>query len=193
MNIGDIALAFIGGIVFLVIVGGIAAVIYVQFRINKKQAEIEAAIQNFSTSLNSTLENYKQEIGSIVDGARQGFTGIRQDIKTSQENQEKKLSATMKALEKSFADTVGKINGDALQISAAKSIQAAARIERTANLLNQILMTHEVPQETNLGAEEYAPTDAGRTIYSATAIQDQVVMQEEAQDATGLFSHLATE
>jgi hypothetical protein len=169
--------------ILLIIVIGLAALIVLHLRAQKANRELAAF-----------LTQYKSDLTSLVDGARSSFTGIRQEIKTSQEKQDKLLANALKAHDAGFRDAIGKFNPTALEAASIKIFNASATLVRVASTLQALLVTHEVPESAaDLLPEEYA---AGDTIYSSiseSARLDQADQRSQAEEEAPLFSGAAAE
>ena len=167
----------------LIIVLGLIALIVLHLRAQKANKDLVAF-----------LAQYKTDLAGIVEGARSSFAGIRQEIKASQEKQDKLLAAALKAHDAGFREAIGKFNPTALEAASIKIFNASATLVRVASTLQALLVSHEVPEgAADLTPEEYAPSD---TIYSAiseSARLDQADQRAQAEENAPIYSGAAAE
>lgn len=188
------------GVLLVLLIGGMAALIVLHLRAAKAHRELltrmdvfaQETTENFatfSTSLAGVLTQQRADVGTMIDGARSSFTGIRQDIKTAQEAQGKSLAKSLKEFEAAFRESIGKINGEALFKASVENMRAVREMTALCITLKSVLADHEAPAAlTELGPEEYGPSD---TIYSRvaeTARLDEAAQDEAAAESAPQFS-----
>ena len=173
MNTASLILvALFGGALFVIVLLGVATLIYLHFQLKK---QVESAVLGFATAA--------REINESIAGARTSFSGIRQDVKISLENHGNQVADVLAKHQKAFEETVGKVNGAALEAACARSIQAAGQIVAVAKELKTLLYAAEggleTPQ-TPLAPEEYAPSDTIYAIRGPAAKMDDLASAAEA-------------
>lgn len=190
MNVAAIVIASIfGGALFIVILAGMAALIFLHLRAAKERAELTKTLTAFQEKMESITGQAKADLTGIVESAKSSFSGIRVEIKTSQELQAKALGKSLKEFEAAFRETIGKINGDMLLKSSMQALQATREISALCVTLKSLLVDHEAPAATSeLGPEEYGPSDTIYSQVSPAARMDAALEQQEAADAAPLFS-----
>jgi predicted membrane metal-binding protein len=190
MNVAAaILIAIFAGAFLVVIVGALAALIVLHLRMRKSQKETLAAFTEFTTGLDSALAKQRSDTAAIIDGARNSFTGIRQEIKTSQEAQANALARTLKDHEQAFRETMGKINATALEAASVRGLQAANRIVQVAQTLQAMLIEGAAPPTgTDLAPEEAAPNDTIYAMQGYTARLDEAAEQFASEELTPQFS-----
>jgi hypothetical protein len=192
-SVGLILASFLAGILMLLIVAGLAALIWLHIRSQRQMEELAKNLVGFSQELMDTLELHRTDTTSMIDGARSSFTGIRQEIKTSQDAQAKALAAALKAHETAFKDTIGRINGDVLVKASVEAIRATRELSVLAQTLKNLLADHAAPAATDLGPEEYGPSDTIYAMRNDAGRLDDSAMQDEADEQAPLFSGGMTE
>jgi len=188
-----IIIALFAGALFIVIIGGMAALIVLHIRGQKSAAELQKSMAAFISESKTGQESFQKELSGIVDGARSSFSGVRTEVAKALETQLKAVSKALKDQEQVFADKVGNINGEVLQASSLRALQACRDLSILTNTLRNMLVDHEVQPGANLAPEEYAPSD---TIYSRQGMvdrADEAAIRDEVDELTPQFSQGMTE
>lgn len=210
MNVvGIIALSLLAGIVLVVIIGGLVTLVLLHLRVQKSQTELVKALTEFTSKWESSsgqavdnLERlmedagkefcdiavqYKTELVGVVESARSSFGGIRQDIKTSQENQTNSIGIVLKAHAERFEAAMSRINGEALTRASIEALRALRELSALTVTLKNLLVDHQSPA-AELGPEEYGPSDELFVGQSDTARLDDVAARDEATIYATQFS-----
>jgi hypothetical protein len=201
---GIVLASIFGGILFVILVAGIAAMIFLHLRTQKEYRALSQQMntfakettrnfESFSSDLAAVLTQQRADVGTMIEGARSSFTGIRQDIKAAQDSQAKAIGIVLKKHEAAIDDLLGKFNGKQIEAAAIRIVGATKEMVRVASLLNQLVMSQDVMPANDLAPEEYGPSD---TIYgrqSEAAILDNAVLDEEAAEVAPQFSTGAAE
>lgn len=190
---GLVAISLLGGVLLVVILGGMCLLGYFMLQARKVAAghsgELKAMLDTQKVFLVSWLEQAEEVVSesrteneafsaenkAIIEGLKSSLTSSRAESRTTQAEFSKDIKAILKSQNDEMKKRVESINGEALQAASIRAINACLRIEKITALLQGMLLTHNEREEspTGLGAEEYAPDDAG-TIYdqNPTAKQD---------------------
>ena len=171
---GLIVISLFAGALFIVIILALAALIYLHLQLKKTVAE---AVAGFAAATASIQDS--------ITGARTSFTGIRQDVKTALETHGNQVADVLAKHQKAFEETVGKVNGAALEAACVRSIKAAGQITAVAKSLQALLYAQDggmepAPTAAPLAPEEYGPED---TIYAVQSPQAKMDALSEAADA----------
>jgi hypothetical protein len=172
---GIVVVSLFLGALFIVILLALATLIYLHLQLKKAVADV-------SVKFAATAK----EINDSITGARTSFTGIRQDVKTALDNHGNQVADVLAKHQKAFEETVGKVNGAALEAACVRIIKATGQISGVAKTLQAMLYAADggleppAPSATPLAPEEYAPED---TIYSAQSPAAKMDSLAEALDA----------
>lgn len=188
------------GALLVLLIGGMGALVYLHLKANRAHAELLARMEAFEKSiqesfssfgedLEATLTKYQGESVTLIDGARSSFTGIRQDMKASHDALAKGIAEVLTKHEMAFKESIGRINGEALLKASMQALQATKEISALCFTLKNLLVDHQAPAaETELGPEEYAPSDTIYTKMSEAARMDAAIADMEAADNEPQFS-----
>ncbi len=168
---GLVVVCLFAGALFVVILAALATLIFLVLQLKK---QVTTAVSGFTTATKA--------IDDSIAGARTSFAGIRQDVKASLTEHSNRTADVLAAHQKAFEDTVGKVNGAALEAACKRSIQAAAQIVDVATNLKQLLYAAEGGMEqppVPLAPEEYAPSESIYATQSPTARADALANAAE--------------
>ena len=142
--------------------------------------ESATANAEFIKAINVVLENHKN-----------AATSARAEQRAANEAFLKEARAILTTHHDEMKAITNSINGEALMTASARAISACIRIEKITSILSKLLQLHNEREESpsGLGAEEYAPDNAG-TIYdqTPTAKQDLIDFREEVEGLEGALS-----
>lgn len=190
----SVIVALFLGALFVVIVGGMALLVFLHLRLQKMAKELSEMMGNFVPQLKSSTEASQKELNRILEGARSNFSGVRADVSKALETQMKSVSKAMKEQEQVFAEKVGNINGEVLQAASIRALRACQDLSALTVTLKNLLVSHEVSQPgAELGSEEYGPSDTIYAMQSATDRADAAVIREEVEELSPRFSMGMTE
>lgn len=184
-TIGVVALSLLAGIFLVILVGGLATLIVLHLRVQKSHAGLVEAMAVFTAKQESSIGRTLEGLEKIVESARSSFGGIRQDIKTSQDAQGKLLTKSLKDHEAVFSEKVGAINGQVLEQASIRAMRALDGLNQLTNTLRNLLHSHEMRPGTELGPEEYGPSDELFVKQGDTARMDEIVNEAESATAYG--------
>lgn len=189
-NAAIIVISVFGGAALLLIVAALAALVVLHLKSQKVFKELTAQMLEYAQTMDTLLENNHEELGKQVEGAKQSFGNLRQDIKASQDAQKKALDGTLKKHEETFREAMGKINATALEAASIRGMKAAQTMEQVAGMLRNLVMAADVPVSpgADLGPEEYAPSDTIYDRQSTTGLLDERELQREAAEEAPLFT-----
>lgn len=189
-TVGVILASVFAGVFLVLLVAGMVMLIVLHLRSKKESEALRESMANFIKLSAETQNLQLQQLTGIIEGARSSFTGIRADIKTSQEAQAKALAKTLKDHETAFKETIGKINGDALLRASMQALQATREISALCITLKSLLSDHEAPAAmTELGPEEYGPSDTIYSRQSEAARLDQAELNDAVAEVAPLYSN----
>lgn len=192
-TLAAVIVAVFAGALFVVLIGGIATLIVLHIRGQKSAKEHAEIMADFMADLENLMNDAKQELGTIVGDARASFSGIRQEIKASQDAQSKSLAKALKDQEAVFEAKVGNINGEILQAASVRAVQACSKLSTLAVTLQTMLVAHEVQPGSDLGPEEYGPSDTIYDMQNVTGRRDDAALAEEAEELAPILSQGNTE
>jgi len=188
-TVGVILASVFAGVFLVLLVAGMVMLIVLHLRSKKESQALRESMANFIKLSAETQNLQLQQLTGIIEGARSSFTGIRQDIKTSQETQAKSLAKTLKDHETAFRETIGKINGDVLLKASMQAVQALRELSALSITLKNLLVDHETPAASSeLGPEEYGPSDTIYAKVSEASRMDMAEMNEAVAEAAPLYS-----
>lgn len=187
-TLAAVIVAVFAGALFVILVGGLAALIVLHIRGQKSAKEHAGAMADFAADMESLLESQRAELTSLIEGARASFSGIRQEIKASQDAQSKTLAKALKDQEAVFEAKVGNINGEILQAASIRAVQACSKLSTLAVTLQTMLVAHEVQPGADLAPEEYGPSDTIYDMQNVTGRRDDAALAEEAEELAPILS-----
>lgn len=187
-TLAAVIVAVFAGALFVVLIGGIATLIVLHIRSQKASKENSGIMADFMADLGTLLESQRTEMLSLVEGARASFSGIRQEIKASQDAQSKTLAKALKDQEAVFEAKVGNINGEILQAASVRAVQACSKLSTLAVTLQTMLVAHEVQPGADLAPEEYGPSDTIYDMQNVTGRRDDAALAEEAEELAPILS-----
>jgi hypothetical protein len=185
MNTAAVVLVsiFIGAL-FIVILGGLATLIYLHIQVRKAQTEMLAEYQESTEWLRKMAGDLVGEVSEQVSGARTSFSGIRTDIKAALESHGNLVADTLAKHEAAFQEKLGKINGAALEVACARAVKASNQIVGVATFLQKMLAEGAEPAtDEKLAPDSYGPEDTVYTKQSRTAAVDEAIFALEDLDA----------
>lgn len=189
MNTAAIVLVSIfSGAFLIVIVGALAALIYLHVKAAKRDALMLDAMEQHQLALGSLVEEATTQMMATIESAKASFTGIRKDIKESQTTQETALVKSLMLHDKAFQETMARINPIALEAASAKILHATGSIAKVASTLQALLVTHDVPEAgADLLPEEYGPSDTVYAKQSDSARMDQALERMETEENAPMY------
>lgn len=167
MNPAAIAIvSLFAGVVLVIIVGGLATLIYLHIQFKKQVATVTA---QFTATA--------KEITESITGARTSFGGIRQDVKTALIAHGNEVGDVLAKHRKSLDEMIGKINGVALEAACAHVVRSSKEIAAVAVNLQRLLYPIDGIEQGEvirppLAPEEFAPEDTVYVAQTATARSD---------------------
>ncbi len=188
-----IIIALFAGALFIVIIGGMATLIFLHIQGQKSAAALQKSMADFIAESKSGQESFQKELAGIVDGARSSFSGVRTEVAKALETQLKAVSKALKDQEQVFADKVGNINGEVLQAASMRALQSCRDLSSLTITLKNLLVEHETMPGADLAPEEYGPSD---TIYSQPSIVDRAdaaAIRAEVEELQPQYSQGMTE
>ena len=172
---GIVVISLFLGALFIVIIGALATLIYLHIRLKKAMADVSSQFNVAAATINDS-----------ITGARTSFTGIRQDVKTALETHGNHVADVLAKHQKAFEETVGKVNGAALEAACVRIVKATGQISGVAKSLQALLYAQDggmepaAPTAVPLAPEEYGPED---TIYAVQSPSARMDAESEAADA----------
>jgi uncharacterized protein YoxC len=187
-TVGFVAIAFIAGIVLIIVVLAVISSLWVAWDARKRTI---ALLEYLKTSEQARLTDL-EELRKILDGGRNVFQSVRSDMKGILDNNQSATQATLKLFEDGFRASLKNMNGKAI-LEAAKIIpQAVKHLEMVARSLSELITAAGESQGTPkewmevTRADEHAPQSESRISRSIYADQvDEGETEEEFNRVAG--------
>ena len=114
---------------------------------------------------------------------------LRGDVKSSWDGQVKAIAGVLELNQAAISASIDKIDAEALQASAARSVQAVRKLESTVGLLQKILLEAGERPGNDYAPEEYAPEEnprfgtppSGFSVSSVTALDEEAEREQQEQ------------
>ena len=175
-TIGVIVISVLGGMFALAVLIGLILLLYLAWRL--LQLLKQSQEQNQAVS---------HETKSVLESAKSGFSSIRNETRTLLEEHRRQFGEILELHRKEMQQGIDKINAEALQAAAARSIEACMRLEKAVGIFQKLLLDNEERVTHEYGAEDTAPESStfggppsGYSL-SQTARLDAEAEQQEAQ------------
>lgn len=170
-----VLLTLAGAVVSILLLLGLGLLLWVGFKLRAALPDLAKSNQAVYAETKALIEKSQGEMLRAIDSAKNGFGVIRNEVKTALEDHRQKLQIE-----------IAKINAEALQLAAKRSIDACVKLERSVGLLQSILLQAGERPGQDYGPEEFAPeettfgTPASQYSVGPTASLDSQAEREEA-------------
>ena len=186
MNIvGIVALSVLGALFVFALLGGAGVLIWLAWSLKKQTAALQEKTASVYAETKELMATYQAELKSVVESAKAGFGAIRKDVQAQLEEHRRQMQSG-----------IDKINAEALQGAAARSIQACLRLEKAIGVLQQMFLETETRSTHEFAPEEFAPEESTfgppPTGYSVGTAA-QLDQQADAEEQAGLFTETPAE
>ena len=169
-TVGVVALSILAAFVLFALLASIALLLWLAFSLKKTLASVEKLISSVHAETEKQLATHQSESKSVVESAKAGFSAIRTEVRGLLEDHRKETRTTSDEYRKELAGIldshrqemkagIDRINADALQGAAARSIQACLKLEKTVTLLQTMMLDTETRSTYEAGAEDFAPEE----------------------------------
>ena len=185
--IGIVAISILAALFLFLLLGGVALLVWLAFTLKRQVAEAKAESASVYAETGRLLAVYQAESKSAIESAKSSFSAIRTEVRGLLEDHRRELAATLEAHRSAMQAGIDKINAEALQGAAARSIQACLRLEKAIGVLQQLFLETESRSTHEYGANEFAPeestfgTPPSGFGLAPTAALDQQAQEEEQQ------------
>ena len=185
--IGIVAISILAALFLFLLLGGVALLVWLAFSLKRQVAAAKAESAAVYAETGQLLATYQAESKSAIESAKSSFSAIRTEVRGLLEDHRRELAATLEAHRAAMQAGIDKINAEALQGAAARSIQACLRLEKAISVLQQLFLETESRSTHEYGANEFAPEES---IFGTpptgfgmgpTAALDQQAQDEEQQ------------
>lgn len=197
-ELGIIAIALAAGAFCVLLLLGLAVLLWVAFE-NRKQATAFAGIQNdLRAEMRGVLEKSQSEmlkastehaarLRAELESAKSALGKTQAQVAAAWEKIEKDLSATLESHRKEMREEIEKINAEALQAAAVRSIHAVRELEKVVTLLQKLMLEAGEKPGSEYGPEEYATEDnptfgtppTGFSVSPVTRLDEEAQQEEE--------------
>ena len=185
--IGIVAISILAALFLFLLLGGVALLVWLAFTLKRQLAGAKAESASVYAETGRLLAAYQAESKSAIESAKSSFSAIRTEVRGLLEDHRRELAATLEAHRAAMQAGIDKINAEALQGAAARSIQACLRLEKAIGVLQQLFLETESRSTHEYGANEFAPeestfgTPPSGFGMGSTAALDQQAQDEEQQ------------
>lgn len=145
-TVGIVAISLLAGMFLLAMVAGLVLLIVLAMRLSRALDKSQKENAAVYAETRTALSGYQAEIKAAIDSAKASFSAIRTETKTILEEHRKQMQGGIE-----------KINAEALQGAAARSIQACMRLEKVAVTMQSLFLDAETRPTHEYGAEDFAP------------------------------------
>ncbi len=185
-TVAIVLLALAAGAFLILLLGALGICIWAALHIQRGQRELKAERLAVQTETAATLNSHAAKIKAEVDSAKASFTAIRNEIRSAWIEETRSLNALLVEHRAEMAKAIDKINAEALQAAAARSIAAVQKLERSVGILQKMMLEAGERPGEEYGPEEYAPesgdkfgTPVSQYSLGAVARLDEAAAAEE--------------
>ena len=190
-TIGIIAISVVAALFLFILTAGLGILIWLAWQLRRSLADSQTRSAAVYVETEALLRGYQAETKSLLESAKSGFTSIRNDVKSTLESQRAELGVVLEYHRNQMQQGIDKINAEALQSAAVRSVQACLRLEKVAVLLQQLFSDTETRSTHEFGPDEFAPEESqfgtpptGYSV-SSTAALDEADQAEQFTAAAG--------
>ena len=184
-TVGIVALSVLGALFFFAMIAGVVTLIWLAWSLKKQTAALQEKTISVYAETGKLMAAYQAETKSTVESAKASFGAIRNEVRAQLEEHRRQMQAG-----------IDKINAEALQGAAARSIQACLRLEKAIGVLQQMFLETETRSTHEFAPEEFAPEESTfgppPTGYSVGTAA-QLDQQADAEEQAGLFTETPAE
>lgn len=202
-TVGIVILSILGGALLLALLLGIGLLLWKAFESARLFRELSALLLSVQTETRALLATSQSEIKAVneqhagrmkaeFDSARAALNTLRADVRNAWVEEVRAIHGALQDHRKEIAASIEKINAEALQTAAARSVDAVRKLEKTVEFLQKMLLEAGERPGKEYGPEEYAEeeeqqsgtfrTPASQFSVGATARLDREAEEEAAAE-----------
>jgi len=189
-TIGIVAISVIAALFLFILIAGLGALLWLAWQLRRLLLESQARSAAVYAETEKLLSGYQAESRSQLESAKSAFSSIRNEVRSTLESQRADLGVVLEHHRNQMQQGIDKINAEALQAAAARSIQACLRMEKVAGLLQQMFSETEARVTNDYGPEEFAPEESrfgtpptGYSVGVTAALDEQNQFEESSATA----------
>lgn len=156
-TLGIVLISLLGGMFLVVLLASAAVLVYYAVALRKQQAELGRQATAVYAETHAMLAGQAAEMKAAVEAAKNSFQTVRQETKTILEGHRENLKTTLEDHRAQMKTGIDKINGEALQAAAARSLEACMRLEKAAAVIQTLFLDNENRVAGEMADEEMAP------------------------------------
>lgn len=183
--IGIVAISVLAALFLFVQLGGTTLQLWLGWQLRRGRTADQKEREIVYAETKNLLAGFQAETKATLESAKSGFASIRTEVRGLLEEHRKELALTLEENRRQMQLGIDKINAEALQGAAARSIQAALRLEKIATLLQQMVLDTETRATHEYGPDEFAPEESifgappsGYSVSQTAALDDQALIEE---------------
>lgn len=195
-TIGIVAISVLAALFLFALLAAVGVLIWLAESIKRQLSESKQQNASVHAETARVLAAHQTESKGQLDSAKAAFAGIRTEVRTLLESQQKELGATLDEHRRQMNLGIEKINADALTSVAARLTQVCIRTEKAISVLQELILNTEKAPGGEYGAEEFAPEEAAfGTPPSGFAVNRtaQLDAQADAEQNREVFSENTVE
>jgi molybdenum cofactor biosynthesis enzyme MoaA len=185
--VGIVSLSILAALFLFLLLGGVAVLIWLALSLKRQLAAAKEQFTAVYAETGRLLAAHQAESKATIESAKSSFVAIRTEVRGLLEDHRRELAAILEAHRAAMQAGIDKINAEALQGAAARSIQACLRLEKAIGVLQQLFLETESRSTHEYGAEEFAPEEStfgappsGFGLSPTAALDQQAQTEEQA-------------
>lgn len=192
-TVGLVLLSVLGGFLLLAFLLGLGLLLWKAFQAARLFDELTALVTAVQAETRAINEQHANRMKAEFDAARSALTTLRAEVRSSWIEETRSIHAALQEHRREIAASIEKINAEALQTAAVRSIEAVGKLEKAVTFLQKMLLEAGERPGQEYGPDEYAPeeeqhgpfrTPASQFTLGAAARLDQEAQAEEAAAVT---------
>lgn len=193
-TIGIVATALVAGAFLILLLLGLGLLLWKSFTLAQqmREAENQRAIVQVETA--KTLDRYQTEIKALteahanrlksdLESTKAAMNAIRAEIRSTWVEQTQALNALLSEHRKEMGEAIDKINAEALQSAAARTITAVKKLEDAVGILQTMYLEASAREREHYADDDYAEETTGplRTPTSQYSVGTTARLDAEAE------------
>lgn len=192
-TVGIVVIALAAGAFLILFLLGLALLLWKAFESQRLmrelravlaavQAETAALLEKSQTELKTLTETHANRLRAELESAKAALTRLHADVRSAWVEESRSLSTILAEHRQQIGAAIDKINAEALQAAAARSIAAVQKLEKVVGILQKMMLEAGERPGVEYGPEEFAPEADGRfgTPVSAYSVGATARLDEEA-------------
>jgi hypothetical protein len=192
-TVAIVLLALAAGAFLILLLGALGICIWATLHIARQQRDLKAIALAVQTETSGILSTHAGKMKAEVESAKASFVAIRNEIRAAWVEETRAINAVLGDHRKEMAAAIEKINADALQAAAVRSIQAVQKLEKAVGILQGMMLEAGERPGEEYGPEEYAPESDGKfgtpsSRYSVSAVarlDEEAATEERVESEAG--------